>query len=34
MAPKEDVQSMMGETGNEPNDGKTQNSNTDDVSQD
>lgn len=39
MAPKEDVQSplvksMMGATGNEPNDGKTQNSNTDDVSQD
>ena len=39
MAPKEDVQSplvksMMGETGSEPNDGKTQNSNTDDVSQD
>ena len=39
MAPKEDVQSplvksMMGETGSEPNDGKTQNSNTDGVSQD
>ena len=39
MAPKEDVQSplvksMMGATGNEPNDGKTQNSNTDEVSQD
>ena len=39
MAPKEDVQSplvksMMGETGKEPNDGKTQNPNTDGVSQD
>ena len=39
MAPKEDVQSplvksMMGATGNEPNDGKIQNSNTDEVSQD
>ena len=39
MAPKEDVQSplvksMMGETGKEPNDGKTQSPNTDGVSQD
>ena len=39
MAPKEDVQSplvksMMGETGNESNDGKTQNSNAEDVSRD